>query len=79
MTKDAVIARLQQMMDENDGVNDDYQLGYYEGVRDALEVVRAAAEPSERLCACVPQMARPWKYCTDCGGRIPENREAGRD
>lgn len=35
-----------------------------------------ADEPGERLCACIPQMNRTWKYCTDCGGRVPENRPA---
>lgn len=33
-------------------------------------------EPGERHCACIAQMARTWKYCTDCGGRIPQNRPA---
>lgn len=32
--------------------------------------LRAALESSERQCKCTPLGLRPWKYCTDCGGRI---------
>jgi len=31
------------------------------------------AEATERFCACIPMAPRSWKYCQDCGGRIPEN------
>lgn len=28
-------------------------------------------ETTERSCACIPMAPRPWKYCANCGGRIP--------
>lgn len=35
------------------------------------EAEKFPVETTERSCACIPIAPRPWKYCADCGGRIP--------
>lgn len=37
----------------------------------ALSAETSSVETTERSCACIPMAPRPWKYCANCGGRIP--------
>lgn len=62
-TSGTMISRLEQMMDENDGVHDEEQLGYFRGVRDALAVVRNAVEPTHIFHLASPSALCPLIGC----------------
>lgn len=37
------------------------------------EIAGSSGEPRDE-CRCIPMAPRPWNFCTDCGGRIPETK-----